>query len=62
MSAALFLLLVLDNILIVDHKIYIGSSIKRLKNMPTPFGKIDVENKKAIGRWNQHPVPIFFRT
>ena len=60
MSAALFLLLVLDNIVIVDHKIMIGSSIVRLKNMPTPFGRIDVENKKGMGRWNQRSVPILF--
>ena len=60
MSAALFLLLVLDNILIQDHKICIGPSIIRLKNMPTPFGRIDVEHKKSVGRWNQHPVPIIF--
>jgi hypothetical protein len=60
MSAALFLLLVLDNILIVDHKISIGTAIVRLKNMPTPFGRIDVENKTGAGRWNQHSVPILF--
>ena len=60
MSAALLLLLVLDNIRIVDHKILIAPSIYRLKNMPTPFGRIDVENKKGVGRWNQHPVPIVF--
>ena len=60
MSAALFLLLALDNIVIVDHKIMIGTSIVRLKNMPTPFGRIDVENKKGMGRWNQQSVPILF--
>lgn len=60
MSAALFLLLALDNIVIVDHKIMIGTSIVRLKNMPTPFGRIDVENKKGMGRWNQRSVPIQF--
>ena len=60
-SAALFLMLALDNILIKDHEIHIGSDIVSLKNMPTPFGRIDVAHKKATGRWNHYSVPVFFR-
>ncbi|MEC7985805.1 MAG: hypothetical protein VX278_11625 [Myxococcota bacterium] len=61
LSAALFLLMVLDHILIQNHTIQIGCAIVSVRNMPTPFGRIDVHEKQASGRWNRYPIPILFR-
>ena len=61
LSAALFLLMALDQISITNHTIQIGCSIVSVRNIPTPFGRIDVHEKQATGRWNRHPIPIVFR-
>jgi hypothetical protein len=58
LSAALFLLLVLDNVRIEKGGILIGPLIRMARNLPTPFGRLDIEEGRAVGRWRGEPVKI----
>ena len=61
LSASLFLLMVLDNLQIEKDRLIIGSGIHNATNLPTPFGRIDIHNGTASGRWVDRPRPIIFR-
>jgi hypothetical protein len=55
LAAALFAILALDRIRVRPRKLTVLPGIDEVVDLPTPFGRIDVENygdnRKVVGRW-----------
>lgn len=48
LSASIFALLILDDILVQREKITLGGLIQQAKDLPTPFGRIDIFDGKIV--------------
>ncbi len=51
LGAAMFLLLVLDGVQVEKRTLRVTGSIQRALDLPTPFGRIDIQDGRVIGRW-----------
>lgn len=51
MGAAMFLLLALDAVQVVKRTLRVTEGLQRAIDLPTPFGRIDVEDGRVTGRW-----------
>jgi hypothetical protein len=58
LGAALFLLAVLDAIRAERRTLRIMPGILRAVDLPTPFGRIDIDNGQVVGRWRTVPPQV----
>ena len=47
----MFLLLSLDSVQVVKRTLRITSGIRMAIDLPTPFGRIDINEGRVVGRW-----------
>lgn len=55
LGAAMFLLLALDAVIIEQRTLRVGPGIRRAVDLPTPFGRIDIDGDQIVGRWRGTP-------
>ena len=56
--SAMFVLLILDDLLVQKGKIRLNGLIQQAKELPTPFGKIDIIDGKIVQRL---PVEVLYQ-
>jgi hypothetical protein len=66
LSAALFVLLVLDCVQVDRGVIAIGRGLSRARDLPTPYGRLDVDllddgRRVVTGRWRGAPPQVLIR-
>ena len=64
LSAALFVLLALDLVQIGPGRVSVMPGLVRANDLPTPFGRIDVQTDEdgqriVVGRWQGRPPRVF---
>ena len=52
LGSAMFLLLALDAVQIEKRTLRVTSGIRCAIDLPTPFGRIDIQDGKVVGRWS----------
>jgi len=58
LGAALFLLLSLDSVQVVKRTLRITRGIQMAIDLPTPFGRIDINEGRVVGRWWGPPPTV----
>lgn len=58
LGAAMFLMVALDAVRVEKRTLRIMPGITRAIDMPTPFGRIDVDGGKVVGRWRTVPPRV----
>jgi hypothetical protein len=58
LAAAMFLLLALDRVRATRQELHLLPGVVRARNLPTPFGPVDVTDGVLTGRWRGHPPTV----
>ena len=58
LGAALFLLLALDAVQVEGRSLRITPGIRHAVDLPTPFGRIDIDGRTVVGRWRADPPRV----
>lgn len=58
LGAALFLMVALDAVRVEKRTLRIMPGITRAIDLPTPFGRIDIDGEKVVGRWRTVPPRV----
>jgi len=58
LGAALFLMVALDAVRVEKRTLRIMPGIVRAVDLPTPFGRIDIDGDRVVGRWRTVPPRV----